>query len=121
MENLGAGELIYDPRILIALSNIPAKHVIFAENVCALYMVVKVVAAERDYKNLKVAAAIATREILQNNSYYANITTRTIIRWAASEKSASVRPGRKINDEFENEVWGNLMLCIFEKNEIEVE
>ena len=125
LENLGAGELIYDRRILIALSNIPAKHVKFAEsdktNVCALYTVVKVVAAERDYKNLKVAAAIATREILQNNSYYANITTRTIIRWAASEKSASVRPGRKINDEFGNEVRGNLMLCIFEKNEIEVD
>ena len=124
LQNIGAGELIYDPRILIALSNIPAKHVIFAEsdktNVSALYTVVKIVAAERDYKNLKLAAAIATKEILQNNSYYANITTRTIMRWAASENSVSLKPGRKVNEEFENEVWGNLMLCIFEKNEIEV-
>ena len=124
LQNIGAGELINDPRILIALSNIPAKHVIFAEsdkiNVSALYTVVKIVATERDYKNLKLSAAIATKEILQNNSYYANITTRTIMRWAASENSVSLKPGRKVNEEFENEVWGNLMLCIFEKNEIEV-
>ena len=78
-------------------------------------------AAERDYKNLKYAAASATKEILKNNSYYANITTRTIVRWAASENAISARPGRKINEEFENDVWSNLMLCIFEKNEIEVQ
>ena len=125
LNNIGGGELIYDPRILTALSGIPAKYVIFTESdktsVTALYTVVKVVAAEKDYKNLQLAAASATKEILKNNSYYANITCRTIIRWAASENSISLKPGRKINEEFENEVWSNLMLCIFEKNEIEVE
>ena len=25
------------------------------------------------------------------------------------------KPGKKINEKFESEVWGKLMLCIFEK------
>lgn len=116
--------MLYDPRVLTALSKIPSKYVIFSEddknNVTALYKVVKVVVLERDYKNARIVAAEATKQILQDSSYYSNISTRTIIRWVDTEHVVSAKPGRKIIEDFENEVWGNLMLCIFEKNEIEV-
>jgi hypothetical protein len=124
IQNLAEVDMLYDPRVLTALSKIPSKYVIFSEddknNVTALYKVVKVVVLERDYKNARIVAAEATKQILQDSTYYSNISTRTIIRWVDTEHVVSAKPGRKIIEDFENEVWGNLMLCIFEKNEIEV-
>jgi hypothetical protein len=67
-----------------------------------------------------LTAAVATKRILKDSSYYATISSRTIMRWADTENVVSAKPGRKISEDFENEVSGNLMLCIFEKNEIEV-
>jgi hypothetical protein len=104
----------------LALSNIPAKYIIYSQddkkNVTALYNVVKVVADERDYKNANLVAAV----ILEGKSYCANLSARTIMRWVTTENVVSARPGRKISEDFENEVWGNLMLCIFEKNDVQV-
>jgi hypothetical protein len=88
--------------------------------VTALYNIVKVVVDERDYKNAKIVAALNTKQILEGKSYYANLSARTIMRWVTTENVVSAKPGRKISEDFENEVWGNLMLCIFEKNDLQV-
>jgi hypothetical protein len=124
LHNLGEEEILLDPRVLLELSTIPAKYVIYSQddkkNVTALYNVIKVVADERDYKNVNLVAAATTKQILEGKSYYANLSTRTIMRWVSTENTVSARPGRKISEDFENEVWGNLMLCIFEKNDVQV-
>ncbi len=124
LPNLGEEEILFDPRVLLALSNIPAKYVIYSQddkkNVTALYNIVKVVVDERDYKNAKIVAALNTKQILEGKSYYANLSARTIMRWVTTENVVSAKPGRKISEDFENEVWGNLMLCIFEKNDLQV-
>ena len=106
-----------------ALSDLPVKNVIFdaddQKNVMLIYEVVKKVVEERDYTNIIAVAADITEELLDNNKYYSTISARTIIRWS-SVKNVNKKPGRKVNNEFEADVWGNLMLCMFEKNENDV-
>ena len=52
--------------------------------------------------------------------YYSQISSRTILRWNDVRDRNKEKPGRKISEEFEAEVWGNLMLCVFEKKNDEV-
>ena len=35
-------------------------------------------------------------------------------RWCSRRMKKIIKSGRKINEEFESQVWGNLLLCIFE-------
>ena len=81
-----------------------------------IYEVIKKVVEERDYTNVIYVAADITEELLKKNKYYSTISARTILRWS-SVKSVNKRPGGKINIDFEVDVSGNLMLCMFEKNE----
>ena len=54
---------------------------------------------------------------MKSKNYYSTITARTIDRWFSLSKNEKNKSGRKINTNFEAEVWGNLMMCVFEKNE----
>ena len=100
--------------------DLPVKNVIFdaddQKNVMLVYEVIKKIVEERDYTNVIYVAADITEELLKKNKYYFTISARTILRWS-SVKSANKKPGRKVNIDFEADVWGNLMLCMFEKNE----
>jgi hypothetical protein len=47
------------------------------------------------------------------------ITPKHIYRWRASvAKSLSLKKGRKVNNEFESDVWSNLVICVFENPEV---
>ena len=111
-----------DMRVLDALSVIPDKYVIFSEEdqekVLSLYGIIREVAKERDHKHANKLAAKVTIKILQNSKYYSQITRRTINRWYDLKDSESQRAGRKVDEVFESEVWGNLMLCVFNKKVI---
>jgi hypothetical protein len=111
-----------DMRVLDALSAIPDKYVIFSEEdqekVLSLYGIIREVAKERDHKHANKLAAKVTIKILQNSKYYSQITRRTINRWYDLKDSESQRAGRKVDEVFESEVWGNLMLCVFNKKVI---
>ena len=61
-------------------------------------------------------ASSLTVDILDTNSYYSQLKARTSLRWYEMKDKESEKRGRKINENFESEVWGKLMLCIFEKN-----
>ena len=53
------------------------------------------------------------------NARYAMITPKHIYRWRASvAKSLSLKKGRKVNNEFESDVWSNLVICVFENPEV---
>ena len=84
-----------------------------------MYKTVVDVANERELENVRHVAAIITEKMLEKNSYYSNLSCRTILRWAEFEKEKK-KPGKKVDEVFENEVWGNLMFCVFEKNLTEV-
>ena len=108
-----------DTRVLNALSAIPDKYVIFSEEdqekVIALYGVIGDVAKERDHKYANNIAVKATLKLLQNSKYYSQISMRTINRWYELKDNENQRTGRKVDEIFESEVWGKLMLCVFNK------
>ena len=81
-----------------------------------LYNVVRKVAVERDYEEHDSVAADLTEEIFKTKNYYSTISSRTIHRWYLLCNKKIEESGKK-NSEFEKEVWGNLVLCVFEKNE----
>lgn len=82
-----------------------------------LLEVVREVATRRDYKEVNNISISTTAQILSEFPYYSQASERTLNRWYTSRDD---KPGGKINEKFESEVWGNLMLCIVEKSENEV-
>ena len=115
---MAENDICDDIRIKNALNGLPCKNVIFSEddqsNVLILYNVVRKVVIERDYEYHDSVAADLTEEILETKNYYSTISSRTIHRWYLS-CGRKKKSGKKINAEFEAEVWGNLMMCVFEK------
>jgi hypothetical protein len=85
-----------------------------------LFDVVKEVAVRRDYKDVINTSISTTAQILSEFPYYSQASERTINRWHTNRDRCNIKPGRKVNEKFESEVWGNLMLCIFENSENEV-
>jgi hypothetical protein len=41
--------------------------------------------------------------------------TSSVVRWIKNRNSVKKETGKKINIEFEGDVWGRLMICEFEK------
>lgn len=113
-----------DERVINILSSIPDKYVIFSEEdqqkVISLYGVIREVAIERDHKCVNKVAATATVKILQSCKYYSQISTRTIMRWYELKDITNQRTGHKVDEIFESEVWGNFMLCVFNKKNNQV-
>ena len=127
INHLAVNEMCNDVRVKDALSNLPAKNVKFdaddKKNVLLLYDVVKKIVEERDYTNIVGVSADITEELLESKKYFSTISARAIILWSCAkiENTENKKPGRKVNSDFEADVWGNLMLCVlFEKNEYEV-
>ena len=112
-----------DKRIKNALKDLPSKNVLFSDedqsNILLLFKVVRTVAIERDYECPDFVAAEITEMVLKNKNYYSTIPARTIGRWFVLSEKENKKSGRKINTKFDAEVWGNLMMCVFEKKENE--
>ena len=112
-----------DIRIKNALKDLPSKNVLFSDedqsNILLLFKVVRTVAFERDYECPDFVAAEITEKVLKNKNYYSTIPARTISRWFVLSEKENKKSGRKINTKFDAEVWGNLMMCVFEKKESE--
>ena len=58
--------------------------------------------------------------MLSEINCYSTIKARTILRWYSVKDKIDKKSGPKIIANFESEIWGNLMLCIFEKEQEEV-
>lgn len=74
----------------------------------------------REYREINNMTASVVIELLSTLPYYAIISERTVKRWHALRLQNNNKPGRKINQIFESEIWGNLMMCVLEKNVDEV-
>ena len=122
--NLTDNSFENEEKIIKAIADLPRKYIVFGEedqdNILDLFDVVKEVAVRRDYKNV-INTSISTKaQILSEFPYYSQASERTINRWYTNRDRCNIKPGRKINEKFESEVWGNLMLCVFENSENEV-
>ena len=124
VQPVGEKDIMDDARVLNVLTSMPDKYVIFTEEdqakIVALYGVVREVIMERDYKHPNYVAATETIKILQSCKYYSQITTRTILRWYDLKDVNHQKTGRKVDECFESEVWGNLILCVFNKKDDQV-
>lgn len=109
-----------DARMKMALSNIPNKNITYTtediKNVLEVFDVVKVLVSERNTDKINSKSAACTVEMLIENTYYSQLTVRTVLRWSETREKINAKPGRKIDNNFESEVWGKLMLCVFERN-----
>jgi hypothetical protein len=113
-------EYMSDSRLITALDNLPQRNIADSsddiENVLGIFDVVKEMVSEKKSRSSNFKSASLTADILSENSYYSQLTGRTLLRWYKVKDKQSEKPGRKINENFEAEVWGKLMLCIFEKS-----
>ena len=61
-------------------------------------------------------SAAITVEMLRAHTYYSQLTARSVVRWHGTRDKINAKPGRKVDATFESEVWGKLMLCVFERS-----
>jgi hypothetical protein len=110
-----------DDRVIEAASNFPAKYITYTEKdkpeILSLFKVVLEVARERSIANYVRAAASTTVLLLKEIMYFSRLSHRTIIRWYEGRHKNKKALG-KINEEFEEEIWGKLMYCIFRKGNL---
>ena len=122
--DLALNEIQNDDGVLEMLSKLKAKYIIFGEedqnSVVALFEVVRCVALNREYVSFEKIASKITAKMLSEINYYSTIKARTILRWYSVKDKIDRKSGPKIIENFESEIWGNLMLCIFEKEQEEV-
>ena len=123
-DDISLVDITDDDRVVEAVSDIPDKYINFGEEdvkiVLAVFDAVKVVVVEREYKYIRTQSARITCEIMHSIPYYSQISSRTILRWNDVRDRNKEKPGRKISEKFESEVWGNLMLRVFQKKNDEV-
>ena len=105
--------------VVDAVSAFPLKYITYTEEdkkeILQLFNVILKVARERKIENSEVIAAKTTALILKKNTYYSNLSARTVYRWNENNGKKKELTGPKINEDFEEEIWGKLMLCVFEK------
>ena len=90
------------------------------KNVIELFEIVREIAINRDYKDADLVSSSAVAKLLSQVPYYSQISERTMRRWYTLRTNTDKKPGRKIDKPFESEIWGNLMICMIEKNADEV-
>lgn len=113
-----------DERLKTVIENVPGKNIIFTaediNNVLKVFDVVKIMVSEKNTIKINNKSATVTVEILSAHTYYSQLTTRSVLRWHETRDKINTKPGRKIDTSFESEVWGKLMLCVFEKSSTNV-
>ena len=98
---------------------LPVKNLTYDDDdrgrILKLFSAILTLATERDYRRPEYIAAKATADLLRKKPYYSQISARTILRWNELKYKVNRKTGKKINEEFESDIWGKLMLCILEE------
>ena len=112
-----------DNRLIAALTALPTKYVVYnsddMKKVLELFEVVKTIVSEKNSRGVLRKSANLMVHILSENSCYSQLTGRTVLRWFQTRNNECEKPGRKIDENFEAEVWGKLMLCV-SKNRVKM-
>ena len=111
-------------RLKTVIANIPGKNIIFRaediKNVLKVFDLVRLMASEKNATNINTKSALITVDMMSEHAYYSQLTTRAVLRWHRTRDKINAKPGRKIDVTFESEVWGKLMLCVFERSSTNV-
>ena len=115
-------QILSHPSVIDHLSDFPKRNIKFhsyeIDKIITLFDVIATVRAEIEgveyEKNDSLTASI-TKRALKNYTHYSELVIPSIVRWSSSRDVVRKEVGRKINIEFEADVWGKLMICEFEK------
>jgi hypothetical protein len=120
LDNVEYEEYEIDERLRTVINNIPGKNIVFSsydiENVLNVFDVVRIIESEKNTTNIINKSATITVNMLSEHTYYSQLSTRSVLRWNRTRDKIYTTPGRKIDTCFESEVWGKLMLCVFERS-----
>ena len=91
-----------------AVSAFPLKYVTYTEEdkkeILSLFNVILKVAREKKIENSEIIAAKTTALILKKNTYYSNLSARTVHRWSENSGKKKESAGPKTYEDFEEEV-----------------
>lgn len=65
-------------------------------------------------------AATVTKVFLANHPIFCELVIGTIERWHENRGIVTNKPGRKIYQNFEAEIWGKLLICEFVNKAVSV-
>ena len=110
--------IIQGEAVQSAVKSLPKKNVSFTKKdkgvVMKLFDVVKKEVEMRVTSKSEIIAMSITKNILSEIPYYRPIKKKDIRRWCCRRLRKIQKSGKKINEEFEAQIWGNLLLCVFE-------
>lgn len=113
-----------DMRVVNALQKIKKKNVTMSVEekfqILTVFDAVRAVLSEIDISDIDNETAIATFKLIQSYNGLCNISLRSIVRLNTCRDMILKQRGKKIDLDFESEVWGNLMLCYYETGHNEV-
>lgn len=113
-----------DMRVVNALHKIKKKNVVMSAEekfqILTVYDAVRNVLSEIDASDIDEEAAAATLKLIQSYNGICNVSLRSIVRLNVCRDNVLKQRGKKIDRDFESEVWGNLMLCYYETDNNEV-
>jgi hypothetical protein len=123
-DNVEYEEYKTDERLKSVVDSIPEKNIIFSsddiKNVLKVFDVVRTMVAEKNTTSINNKSAAITVDMLSEHTYFSQLSTRSVLRWHGTRDKSKAKPGRKIDQCFESEVWGKLMLCVFERSSTNV-
>ena len=99
-----------DNRLIAALDKLPQKNIVYCsndiENILGVFDVVKEIVSETKTSGINFKSALLTADILSEDSYYSQLTGRTLLRWYELKDRQSEEPGRKINGKKKKKKFG---------------
>ena len=114
-------DIIQEESVQSFIAKMLTKNIILTKEdksqILGIFDVIKEAVIEKGSININTTAASITKRVLIKKPYYSHIKTKDIKRWCSKREKKRERGGRKINGIFESEVWGNLVLGIFESSE----
>lgn len=109
-----------DMRVVNALKKIKKKNIVMSaedkRQIISVFDAVKTVLLELNITDINRESAEATLQLIQDYNGICNIRERSLLRLNDCRDIILKQRGRKVEKDFESEVWGNLMLCYYETN-----
>ena len=114
-DNIEFEEYNNDGRLKSVIDDIPGKNIFFSsddiKNVLKVYDGVRTMVSEKNTTNINNKSAAITVVMLSEHTCYSQLSTRSVLRWHGTRDKMKTKPGRKIDQYFESEVWGKLMFA----------
>jgi hypothetical protein len=118
-------ELAMDPAIKAAIKNTIPRYITYSEeekeNVLAVYdAVLPRLRVEGEMSILQAANTTAELLATHGSKGYSHLKGRTIANWVKQRAEPKLKTGKKVVQEFEADVWAEILPCVIDKQPTEV-